>query len=73
VGGEEEEQGRVLASCCCVRAGAWGRETLRRAPGKAGHDHGESRGEGGGAVAGRRLWRDASHGCALRREGAGDP
>jgi hypothetical protein len=24
-------------------------------------------------VAGRRPWRDASHGCALRREGVGDP
>jgi hypothetical protein len=44
--GREEEQGRAPVICCCVRTGAWGRETLRRVPGEAGHGHGESRGEG---------------------------
>jgi hypothetical protein len=44
--GREKEQGRAMASCCYLRAGAWGQETLHRAPGKAGHGHGESRGEG---------------------------
>jgi hypothetical protein len=71
--GREEEQGRALASCCCVRTGAWGGRRCAGCREKQATGMVRAGARGGGAAAGRWPWRDASHGCALRREGAGDP
>jgi hypothetical protein len=74
VGGEKRRsrEGRwLLVAVCALELGggrrcAGCREKQATTMGRAGV-------RGGGAVAGRRPWRDASHGCALRREGVGDP
>jgi hypothetical protein len=65
--GREEEQGRASGIRCCMRAGAWGRETLHRASTR-GRRRGKEEGGASWEMAARGLLQALKHGGA---EGSG--